>query len=93
MKPTRINPASATRQLTKLAMNTHQPSSSVFDHFKSTFETALAGNLDAHTADQMDTVLAGAIQYSRWACSREQVLELRRLWISWKKLYALLDED
>lgn len=75
-----------------------QPSSydtklTVYDHIYATFESALNSSHDAYTADQMDTVLGGAMQYARWACTEPQVLELRKLWLQWKKLYAQMDTN
>ena len=71
----------------------HENILSVFDHIKATFESALNGELDVYSADQIDTVLGGAMQYARWACSEPQVLELRLLWLEWKKLYHTMDTN
>lgn len=65
----------------------------IFEHIKSSFNTALTIELDIHTADQMDVVLSGAMQYAKYACTEPQILELRKLWLTWKYLYLAKDAD
>lgn len=69
----------------------------VFRHMHNTFidfmtPTDDPGILDL-SVEQMDTILSGAYNYSKWALGPAEREEITKLWLLWKKKKSILEED
>jgi hypothetical protein len=69
----------------------------VFESIIETFESFMHPSNDHDilglSIEQMDTILAGAMNYSKWVCSSTQRKIITERWLAWTNYKAILEED
>ena len=69
----------------------------VYNHILDTFHAFLTPTDDIAilqlSVDQMDNILAGAMNYAKWCCSPQQNEMIRDLWLMWASRKSILESD
>jgi hypothetical protein len=69
----------------------------LFNSIIETFESFMQPSADhavlGLTIDQMDNILAGAMNYSKWVCSRTEQKIIMERWLAWTNYKAILEDD
>lgn len=69
----------------------------VFQSLMETFDTFMQPStnlaLVGLSIEQMDNILAGAMNYSKWVCAPQQREIINERWIAWSKYKLILEED
>jgi hypothetical protein len=66
---------------------------SILDTFDSFMQPSNDHDVLGLTVDQMDTILAGAMNYSKWVCSSTEQKIIMERWLAWTNYKAILEED
>lgn len=66
---------------------------SIIDTFDSFMQPSSDHAVLGLTVDQMDNILAGAMNYSKWVCSCTEQKIIMERWLAWTNYKAILEED